>query len=98
MTCFVIAEEYIFVSDSPQQMKLSYVTMSGLLSLQPALDEDQSSNALANGDSYHMERGDNYVMITGCALEEKKLKDWLRTCAKQVRVQLLYEKNVKIAS
>ena len=66
-------------------MNLSHVTLSGDMTLTPSKDDGQ--NGYSNGDGPHTAtKGDNYLVLTGCKLEETKVKAMLRMCVKQVHV------------
>ncbi|XP_013383031.1 uncharacterized protein C20orf194-like [Lingula anatina] len=68
-------------SDSATLLDVEYVTLSGVLVINNA--EMQTPPPSANGPA-GSENGHEYCLVfTGLDLEEEKLKDWMRTCAKQ---------------
>jgi hypothetical protein len=62
------------LSTAPVSTDVIYTTMTGSLSVM------SSESGIANGDGHHQ----YFMAFTGCNLQEKVLKDWLRSCTKQV--------------
>ncbi|XP_071485404.1 dynein axonemal assembly factor 9-like [Diadema antillarum] len=85
-------------TDSEQLMDLTFTTLSGHLTETPApevpvarppgtprapLPPGAATNGPASGDNNGTDAHQYCFVFTGCGLEEKVLKEWLRACAKQ---------------
>ncbi len=68
--------------DSDEMYEVQFAVLSGYLSLTPTdaasvVDEKSSSPQ-------------SVMVFTGCDLNEDQLKDWLRSCGKQVKCDVVY--------
>ena len=73
------------LSDSEKIFELEYVVLSGALSLNRAQLQATPPSDVANG----LGSQTSCIVFTGCCLEESKLRDWLRGCARQVKLKLM---------
>ncbi|XP_071171400.1 dynein axonemal assembly factor 9-like [Mytilus edulis] len=74
--------------DSSQTTEVKYATLTDSLSI-----VSNGHVGLQNGDGHHQ----FFMSFTGCNLQEKVLKDWLRACAKQIpqKKKLIEKKDLK---
>ncbi|XP_052099791.1 dynein axonemal assembly factor 9-like isoform X13 [Mytilus californianus] len=74
--------------DSSQTTEVKYATLTDSLSI-----VSNGHIGLQNGDGHHQ----YFMSFTGCNLQEKALKDWLRACAKQIpqKKKLVEKKDLK---
>ena len=83
-SCVQLYNKYFIImvpltyADSDHQMDVEYYVVSNHLLVSRVQDQE----SLPNGDGQHMTP--SHVIFTGYKLEESQLKDWMRTCAKQV--------------
>ncbi|KAJ8317612.1 hypothetical protein KUTeg_005516 [Tegillarca granosa] len=74
---------YKALLDSQTAMEVHCTVTTQYVTIRPADNSYNQAQMLPNGDGCHGYSQNNFIMFIGCQLEEKKLKDWLRTCAKQ---------------
>ena len=77
--CVIINfEGHVFDTDSDIMYELEYVVVSGYYKLTPI---DPPPSDVVNGGPA---RNQFVVAFSGCELKQDQVKDWLRSCAKQV--------------
>ncbi|XP_069140768.1 dynein axonemal assembly factor 9-like [Argopecten irradians] len=89
-------EGMLHLTDSPKMKELHHSTLSDTTTVTLAKNLDQLSNNVTNGDGPHNTKGDNFLVFTGCELQESVLKDLVRLCVKQKpeKKKLITRKNV----
>mgnify|MGYP003574501000 CR=1 FL=1 len=70
----------LLFTESSEHQELSYTVLSGHLSLQPTPPPVHLANGSHPGQPH---QAAHFVVFSGCGLDEAKLRDWLRACAKQ---------------
>lgn len=65
-------------------MDVQYIVTSDQLSV-----NKHANKGIANGDGLHLSRKKHCLVFTGHQLQVNQVKDWLRTCGRQVSGTLL---------
>lgn len=79
ITVFNINDPLLVLTDSEGLMDVQYIVTSDQLSV-----NKHANKSVANGDGLHLSRKKHCLVFTGHQLQVNQVKDWLRTCGRQV--------------